>query len=368
MIKILHILGGFNYGGAENLLINIFRKIDRENYQMDFLLRNQKNREEILNEIRENGGKIYLLESGSAVFSRKAEEQFFKEHAKEYDLIHLHANTAFYSRTLYFAHKYGIPVRIMHSHNSNGKNRFRIWIHYWKRRAVKKYATVNLACSTAAGVWMFGREEFTVVENGIDLQKYRYKKEREQSLKEEYGLDGCLVIGTVGRIVKEKNHIFLVKILRALLEDGVKAKLVIIGSTGNKCYDSLLSDIQAWGMEKEVTLTGAVENVHEMLNMFDVFVLPSFYEGLPIALVEAQANGLPCLVSNTVSDQSVFHKNVRMLSLENGPKIWADQIKKVSEDEGRTEIDEALYQSAYSIETTVKRVEKIYKTEVVGQC
>lgn len=361
MIRILNVLGGFHYGGAEGLLVNVFHYIDREKYQMDFLLRNRKNREDILKEIKKNGGKVYVLECRNLPFLSTIEEKaFFKKHGNEYDIIHLHANTAFYGKTLYYAAKFGISVRIMHSHNSSGKSCLRAWIHNRRRKIVEQYATVRIACSKVAGEWMFANKDYIVLENGIELKKFRYVKEERNFFRRKYELNEDLVIGTVGRIVREKNHVFLVQLLKELLKAGIKTKIVIIGSASDRYADSLMKYIEESGLAKEVIFTGAVDYVYRLLNMLDIFALPSFYEGLPIALIEAQANGLPCLVSDKVSVQSVFHSNVHMLSIENGIDDWVNKIKNVSLDMQRIEVKESLYESVYSIETTVKNIEKIY--------
>ena len=356
-VKVLHVLGGFNFGGAETFIINLYRNIDREKFQFDALIRDINNPQAI--EFEALGGEVYKTAPFPKMFIRNWIEtkKFFKHHAWQYDVIHIHANALVYVLPILWAKKYNCKKIILHSHNTQTKSNQiihqinKIWL---------KYVNVCLACGTEAGKWMFDERPFTVIHNGINLSKYQYNLQIAEQKREEIGfLKDDFIIGHVGRFAKQKNHKFLIEIFEEILKEEKKAKLLLIGN--GELKENIENLIKEKGIQKSVCILSNRKDVPKLLQAMDIFVFPSLYEGLSIALIEAQATGLPCVISDTIDRKSAICENVEAASLDDSITKWVSTIMRYrSQKNIREKAIEIIKNEGYSIDCTVESLEKIY--------
>ena len=355
MIRVLHVLNNLGSGGAESIVMNIYRKLDRNKVQFDFLIRSKKNGP-LVDEIKSLGGRIYYTSEYPKHFLKNERElkRFFNEHS-EYSVIHIHANSLMYIQPLILAKRYRIPCRIIHSHSVTVGSRlsFLKQIHYFNRKYVKQHATHRFACSEAAGVWMFEKDTFEIINNGIDLDRVKFRQARREQIRKKYNLENAFVIGNVGRFSHPKNHAFMIRLFAKYAISHSDARLLLVGD------GELFEDIQVLAKKlnviEKITFAGTVSNVEDYLSAMDVFLFPSLYEGLPVALIEAQAIGLPCVFSNTITSTAILNNNCRCISLDSPMDEW---VNALNENNGFIKPSELL--TKYDINSVAKELEVFY--------
>lgn len=328
-IRILHVVTYMQRGGLETMLMNYYRHIDRSQIQFDFLV-HREFRADYDDEIEFLGGKIYRLPRlvPWSPSYHKALDNFFTEHP-EYTVIHVHQD-CLSSVILKAAKKHGVPIRLAHSHCSSQDKNLKYPIKLFCMRSIPKYATQLFACGQKAGDWMFRGAPYTVLNNAIDAKQYVYDASAAQTLREQLGIsNNDLVIGHVGRFMPQKNHDFLIDIFKALLDRVPQAKLLLVG--GGDLMDNIRSKVRDLALEGSVIFTGVRSDIPALLQVMDVFVLPSLYEGLPVTLIEAQASGLPCVISDQVSPECVMIEQIQFVSLDSSADEWATHILRFTE-------------------------------------
>lgn len=336
-IRILHIVGLMNMGGIENFLMNVYRNIDRNKIQFDFLVtREEKGTfdEEIMN----LGGKIYNIPKMETVGYNKYSKilyEFFKSHS-EYKIVHCHRDSlcAIYLKQ---AQKAGINVRIAHSHTTsiieekNLKGYIKLIIKKVSKIFIKNYATDFFACSKEAGLWLFGskiaNEKLVIIRNGIDLRKYKYDKHIDSDIRSELGItENTFLIGHIGRFDLPKNHKFIVETIRELNKKIDDYKVCLVGDGILK--NDISKIVKNYGLDDKFLFLEARNDVNKLMMAFDLFLFPSLFEGLGIVLIEAQATGLKCLISDTIPKEADMNLGlIKSLSL-NKMKTWIELIVK----------------------------------------
>jgi len=361
MIKVLHILNGLGHGGAESMVMNIYGNIDRSEVQFDFLTRGE-NDINLVKEVQKKGGNIFNMPPypKRILENYKQTEEFFKEHGNEYDIIHIHANSAIYIKPVYLAKKYGIKV-ILHSHSTHAYREYFKIIHKFNYKKMKKYIDMRVACSINAGKWMFDNDKYTVFNNAIDLDKYNYNEKIRKEIRKKHNIEDKYVIGHVGRFVKAKNHVFLIKIFSEYIKQNNDAVLLLIGD------GELKSNIEELVMRKElsekVIFTGNIDNVNEYMQAMDIFLLPSLYEGAPVAAIEAQASGLRVISSAVPVESKIISENVESISLEEPVEKWVECINKYNSIHSDRIIDNERFADAgYSIKEQAAKMLDYYKS------
>lgn len=361
IIRIAQIVGSMNSGGVESMVMNYYRHIDRTKIQFDFIVLEGSTHIPD-QEIKSLGGRIFIVPSYKHIFAyRKALNKLFTEN--HYDIVHSHVNSLSVF-PLSVAKKAGVKVRIAHSHSTtNKKEHLRNFIKNILRLFSKKYATHYFACSELAGRWLFGDKTFnkgevTVINNAIELEKYKFNEQTRDSLRAKYGLTNQFVIGHIGRFMSQKNHTFLIDIFYEVVKRQHNSKLLLIGD--GPLYDEMVNKVHTLNLDDKVVFTGVKQNAYDYYNAMDVFVLPSLYEGFGMVLIEAQANGLPCVASTEVPEDVNVANQVDFISLNDSVEYWANHIVHLD-----TQIDRGAYfykikNSAFDIKSEAKKLEDKY--------
>lgn len=358
MVKILQISPSINFcGGVENYIMNYYRLVNKSEFTFDFAYHLQSS-PNFYDEIVSLGGKVYKLPEFSIKNIKKIEQELTKILTENhYDAIHCHqANGAFLYMKV--AKKLGIKVRILHSHQTQAADKFTHKIRNLPLLYLgKKRSNVNFACSDLAGKFLYGRKDFFVVNNAIDTTKFAFNEELRAKIRKELNIsDDAFVIGHVGRFCNQKNQPMFISIAKNLLSSGFNNfKIVLVGN--GETFDLINETIKKESLEKYFVLTGARTDTYTLYNVFDLFVLPSLYEGLPVVGVEAQYNGLRIITSTEVTKELNFSGNVRYLSLKSS-KEWADSIIEAAKTKP-SRILETPYPQ-YDIKQQCKNLEEKY--------
>lgn len=321
-VRVLHVVTYMGRGGLETMIMNYYRQIDRDKVQFDFLV-HRDFEADYDREIETLGGKIYhlpLLNPFSPQYYRALEE-FFTKH--KYDVVHSHLD-CMSAYPLSVAKKYGVKIRIAHAHNKNQDKNFKYIIKAFSKYLMPHYATHLFACSEEAGTWMFPGHKFIVMKNAINSKDFTYSREREKTVRERFNIENRFAIGHVGRFNPQKNHVFLLSIFKRVLDMEPNAMLILIGSGDGE--DEAKRNAKDLGIDRNVMFLGNRDDIPELLQMMDVFVFPSLYEGLGIAAVEAQAAGIPCILSDQVPMECKLCGDVEFLSLKSSEIEWAKRI------------------------------------------
>lgn len=358
-MKILFVNFTMNIGGIETFLMNIVRNIDLKSNNVSFLCYSHQ-KFDYEDQINDLGLNIIKIDNPSS------ELMFFKYISQlkkvikdgNYDVIH--CNTYFDSAyVMYAAYKCNVKVRITHSHTSQGLIPKNIIQNFkWKiaRYMLNKYSTKRIACSNEAGIALFNKYDFEILENGVDIDKFLFNSDKRDQLRKIYNLPfDAIVIGHVGRFAKVKNHKFIINIFEKLLRLDNNYYLILIGDGPEfSSIQDLINDKQ---LKNHVILTGNVNDVNNFYNMMDLMIFPSLYEGLPVSLIEAQINGLKIIASDHVSKEIDVTKNINFIPLDNSDELWINSIKNVN---GRNINNDYFINSKYNIKNIINKLFNIY--------
>ena len=350
-IRVLQVVTHMERGGLESMIMNYYRHIDREKVQFDFLVHRQE-RAAFDDEIESLSGRIYrlprLVPWSKSYLS--ALNHFFDEHP-EYKVVHVHQD-CLSSVILKAAAQHNIPVRVAHSHSASQDKDLKYPIKLWYKRFIPKYATELFACGKNAGDWMFSGTPYQVINNAIDAAAYAYSSVTRAKMRQQFGLTDELTVGHVGRFSQPKNHSFLLDIFAALLKKEPNSVLLLAG--GGEGMPKIQAKAQALGVAERVRFLGVRSDVADLMQAMDVFVFPSLYEGLPVTMVEAQAAGLPCIISDKVPPECILTDGlVDVLSLSAEPETWAE---KVLEKKGLPRTDRQSEIAAHGFDITTEAV------------
>lgn len=358
MIRVLHIVTHMGRGGLETMLMNYYRHMSREQIQFDFLVHRDFTADYDM-EISSMGGKIYhfpRLIPWSIRYRRQLMD-FFRNHP-EYRIIHVHQD-CLSAIALECAKQCKIPVRIVHSHISSQDKNWKYPLKCYYKNKIPSFATDFFACSQKAGEWMFQGRTFSVIPNAIDADRFAYLPEKAIEMRHRLHIDvRTCVIGHVGRFHPQKNHRFLVDIFCEFLKHHPNSILLLVGDGNGKA--AIQRKVNQMGISKHVYFMGSRADVPDLLQVMDVFVFPSHYEGLGISIVEAQASGLPCLISDTIPEECIVTDNLVVpYSLKNSPDKWADKLESLIHLPRRKRTAE-IYQAGYDLANTAKKLEMFY--------
>ena len=327
-IIVAQIMGKWVGGGVEAVIMNYYRNIDRSKVQFDFIC-DEDSTNIPYDEIKKLGGRVIICPPYQKIFEyEKFLIDLFKKN--NYKIVHSNIN-ALSVFPLRAAKKAEVPIRIAHSHSTTNKKE-------WKKNLMKqalrpfskKYATDYFACSELAGRWLFGDKTFeqgkvTIINNAIDLDKFKYdEKVRKEKRKELNINDDTLVVGHIGRFVAKKNHTFLIDIFNELHKKEKNSILLLIGQ--GPLMSEIKQKVDSLGISDSVKFLGQRDDVNDLYQVFDMFLLPSLYEGLPVVGVEAQATGNLCIFSSSMTQETKILDTTIFVSLDRNAEEWLSII------------------------------------------
>lgn len=333
-IRILHVLGFFDYGGAEALIMNIFRNVDRSKIIFDFVVHTEE-KGSFEAEAEALGATIHRVPqyTGKNHFSyQRAWRKLFDSYP-EYTIIHGHVRSTA-SIYLKIAKQYGLKT-IAHSHSVSSGQGFSAMIKNVMQRRIRTTADYFLACSIEAGKWLFGEKiikqpNFYIMKNAINAEKYIFDSTKREQVRKKLNLDDQLVIGHIGRFHEAKNHGRLINIFNAFQEKNPDSVLLLIGDGDEK--KSIENTVLELGLQDKVRLLGSRKDTDDLLQAMDIFLFPSLYEGLGISVVEAQANSLPSVVSTAIPAEAIFTELVFPVSLEEEDSVWVKALSNLKQN------------------------------------
>lgn len=350
MIRIFMVGYSEKKGGVETYISNLCKYLDKKEFDIVYCWPQM-----------ELNGKIWHCPRNRHNYFKyyRFWKQFFSEN--HFDALYYNACDIVSIDMLRFAREAGIKVRILHSHNTGIQQKMRIyhWVmEKWNRLVLPKYATHLLACSEYAGRWMFDNKPFKVINNSVELSKFMYSEKIREKKKRELHIQNELVIGCVGRLEPQKNISFAIDVLAELVKINDEIKLVIVGEGYLK--GELEKKVHEKNLDDYVIFLGVRNDVNELMSMFDCLLMPSYFEGLPFVLVEAQVSGLSCVVSNNVSPEANLTGCVEFVSLNDDVRVWAEKIIENAMIVRKDYVN-VLVEKGYSIEKSAREIADILR-------
>lgn len=371
-IRVLHVLGGVGLGGAESRIMDLYRQMDRNEIQFDFLVHSSdtgaRKPQFYDEEIRELGGQIYVLPKFKVynyLTYRRAVRAFFREH-HEFRVVqgHMTSTAGIY---LPIAKRCGIPVTVAHARNAGVEKGLKGIATRFFRRGLARKADYCFACSKLAGEDVFGKEavqagRVKMIHNAIDAAAFTYDPGLRDQVRERLGLTDAFVIGHVGRFNYQKNHPYLIDIFAALCKIRQDAVLLLLGEgPDQECIKAKCSEL---GIEDKVRFLGNQRQPQAYYQAMDIFLLPSYFEGLPGVLVEAQAAGLKCFVSDTITREAAATDLVTYLRIDQPAEHWAERIAAAADYE-RQDTYRIMREAGFDVQTQTAAYHSFYTT---GDC
>lgn len=356
-IRVLQVVTYMGRGGLETMLMNYYRHIDHSKVQFDFLTHRDFDGD-YDKEIKELGGNVYHLSNLNplSIGYKTSLNDFFGNHP-EYKIVHSHLD-CMAGIPLKYAKLNIVPIRIAHAHNSNQTKDLKYPLKLFYKRNIKKNANYLFACGDEAGKWMFNTDNFKVLNNAIDAKDYTFNMNIRNDKRKEFGIsDDSILVGHVGRFFPQKNHEFLIDIFNQFHKDHPNSYLMLVGE--GELKTSIQDKVNTLGLEDYVIFTGLRSDVNELLQAMDVFLFPSLYEGLPVSIIEAQAAGLSCLISDKVPIECKKTDLVYQLNLNDSVNVWSDKVYELSHIT-RRDTYEQIKESGFDIIENAKWLENFY--------
>ncbi len=361
-VRVLHILTVMGLGGAESRIMDLYRRIDTDRVQFDFVV-HLSDAGYYDREIKERGGRIFCwprLRLHNIVRYIRETDRFFKTH-KEYEMIHGHLISYGILYHL-IAKKNGVRVRIVHARSSASENNLSGFLTSLMIWPLRYCATHYLACSIPAGEYVFGkgnmrRGKVKIINNAIDARKFLFSPEDRARIRQELGLMDRFVVGHVGRFRYAKNHPFLLEIFSEIAKKRGDATLLLVGE--GKLKEDMIRQAHRMGIGDKVVFTGERYDIPALLSAMDVFVFPSHYEGLPGSVIEAQTSGLRCFVSDAISREAGITDLLSFTSLKESPGVWADKVVASAVYE-RKNMYERIASAGYDVQRVAEELQQFY--------
>lgn len=353
----MHVVTTLDRGGIETMLMNYYRNMDRSKVQFDFL-KHVDYSCDYESEALDLGSRVYNLPKLNP-FScnyRNRLNDFFKEHP-EYQIVHSHLD-CMSALPLSYAKRNDVKFRIAHAHNTNQEHNIKYALKMYYKKRIPDEANILFACGQDAGIWMYGSNNFRVLHNAIDSSKFTFNETERINTRNRWGMEGCFVIGHVGRFFEQKNHRKLIDIFAEITKLNENSRLLLVG------VGPLEKEIKEYvaykKLNEKVIFCGLQKEVNKMLWAMDVFVLPSLYEGLPVTLIEAQASGIRCVAADTITKETRISDNIRYIGLEESDRHWAEEILSFGTGYERLNMESNIKSSKYDIGCNSEELQDYY--------
>lgn len=356
MLRILHCVNNMHRAGLETMIMNYYRSVDRSRIQFDFLT-HRPFRSDYDDEIEAMGGKVYYAprltpQNYPAYFSYM--KQFYKDHP-EYKIVHSHIDSMSYLPLL-AAKKAGVPIRIAHSHSTKIDKDYKYLLKQWYRSRMGSVATDFVACGKEAGQFLFKNNNALVIPNAVQADEFLFCQATRDRMRKELDLGDRFVVGHVGRFTYAKNHGFLIEIFNEILKIKPDALLLLVGT--GELEETIKTKVEETGISQSVRFLGVRSDVTAINQALDAFVMPSFFEGVPVVGVEAQFADLPCFFSTAVTREVEFSNKCHFMDLSCSAQQWAKAIVEQSAVQRQAKFYE---DSPYRVTNAVQILENHYQ-------
>lgn len=356
--RVLQVVTIMNRGGIETMIMNLYRKIDREQIQFDFLVHRQEEGD-YDDEIKQLGGEIYQafpIRPWKYVQYFNWLNDFFNKH-HTYIAVHSHIqeNSGFVFK---YASRYNIPNLICTSHTAGYGIDYKYLFRQFAKFYLNKYCTYKLACGEMAGKHLYGASaDYKIFKNAIDLDKFTFNSDIRRKIRSEFGIEKKFVIGNVARFHPGKNHSFVIDIFHQICSTEKNATLMLVGAGEEE--EQIKNKVKKLALTSKVIFTGLREDVCDLLQAFDVLLFPSLFEGIPVSIIEAQATGLPCILSNTIDPTTKITPNIEFYPLNAPISTWSDAVLS-KKDFNRICCNQYIVDAGYDINIMAEVYHNLY--------
>jgi glycosyltransferase involved in cell wall biosynthesis len=372
-MKILYVLNnGMEYAGTESVVLNYFKYVNSPEFQIDFMLHTTEEEcknNKICADLKEKGSHIYCVTPRKDGLKKNINDIKTVLDNGNYDIIHSHTDCVS-GIILQIAKKMNVPIRIAHSHNTQSevkggymKRKIHLFILWLCKMNLRRVATHYMACSKEAGKWLFGRQimesgKVYILHNAIDIERFAYNAAVREKIRKELGYEDNFVIGNVGRFSYQKNQEYLIEVFSKFLKHEPKARLLLIGS--GETQTKMKALVEKLGIKNYVNFYGNSNRVNELLQAMDVFCFPSKFEGLGVVLIEAQASGLPCIVTENkrISKETNITSLIKRIPLRD-MDAWIEAINS-SKKMKRGNVISDIEKAGYSLKYESEKLKKFY--------
>lgn len=356
--RVLHYGLSPNAGGIENYLLQLALHVDRDRFHFDFVY-NRVGEPCFRDELRDLGATFYGItpRRESPRRNRRDLGELFER--ESFDILHCHMNTLSYLEPIRTALKHGTKV-LVHSHNSGVSTSLTTnLLHRFHHATLPRDRITMIAVSQLAGNWLFGeRATFEVINNGIEVGRFAYRPGRRDRVRHDLGLDNKFVVGNVGAFLAAKNHAFLLKTFQSLACDVPEAMLMLIGL--GPLESRIRAQVTDLGLTSRVLFLGRRADIPDLLSGMDCLVFPSLHEGFPLVVLEAQAAGLPCFISDAITEEAVVTGHCWRIPLDSGAEYWASQIRSGTVDYDRDSQRDSTILAGLSVQSVAEKVQGVY--------
>ncbi|RMW41811.1 glycosyltransferase family 1 protein [Lactiplantibacillus pentosus] len=374
MIRVMQINSGQKYGGVSAMIYNLYRNMDHDKIQFDFVAPKKTSFEIYRKEIEAEGGRIIELDTKGNFINRKL--QFFKRLTKlikknQYQIVHVNSGSIFLNiQVSWIARFCGVKTVIAHSHNGGNEHRVLQLLTKILKPLLEFGPTDYFACSNTAAEFMFlprriRQHHYTVVNNAIDVHKFQYDGQARVTYRENLNLGNKLVLLHVGRFSEAKNHKKLINVFHVFHQDHPDSVLLLAGE--GELLGPVQQQVEMLGLTDAVRFLGLRKDISQLMSTADIFVLPSLFEGLPVVGVEAQATGLPCVFSDSITREvNLMQTRNVFVSLQHSNKEWANAIYQLIQDCQKKTREDAADQVAdrgYALTEVAKEVQNFYMSK-----
>lgn len=368
-IRVLNLFTIMDRGGAETMVMNYYRKLDKSRVQFDFMV-HRPERGAYDDEIESLGGKIYRMPAirpWTAKQYRKVVRKFYEDHP-EYKIIHSHMSELGYYDFLE-AEKVGIPVRICHAHNRPYGIDIKSPVRWYYKTLMIPHISHMFMCGEESGEWLFGKKnksKFIQLNNAIDAKNYSYNEVKRAEVRKSLGLTEELVVGHVGRFNPQKNHSFIIDVFNEVHKKEPDSVLLLVGDDSGKVAEDIHKKVDEVNLAGAVRFLGVRTDVADLMQAMDVFLFPSLFEGFGIAALEAQAAGLPAVVSKRIPPECMITDCISSLELDFSAEIWANRLIEAAKNERKNRFSE-IKRAGFDIVENAKFLQDFYIRAASGE-